>query len=32
MSIYHKIPEDSSLDVLKWNTCFEGFLLENYWQ
>ena len=32
MSIYHKILENSSLDVLKWNTCFEGFLLENYWQ
>ena len=32
MSIYHKIPENSSLDVLKWNACFEGFLLENYWK
>ena len=32
MSIYHKILENSSLDVLKWNTCFEGFLLENYLQ
>ena len=26
MSIYHKIPENSSLDVLKWNTCFGSLL------
>ena len=32
MSTYHKIPENSSLDVLKWSTCFEGFLLENFWE
>ena len=32
MSTYHKIPENSSLDVLKWSTCFGGFLLENVWE
>ena len=32
MSAYHKIPENSSLDVLKWSTCFGGFLLEKFWE
>ena len=32
MSTYHKIPENSSLDLLKWSTCFGGFLLENFWE